>query len=256
MVFMRYGFLTFLSFVIFSVQAQGDYAVLTKGDTVRGELSILTYDLIDRIQIKGNGKKQMLTALQVRRIMIDQKIFQPVRMDNKIRLMQLHVPGFLSLYGFAMANQSVYDGRFLVKLGGESLEVPNLAFKRVMTTFLEDCPSVVKKIKDGAWGKNELDSIVLEYNRCVAQKPGNPGFEQVTKKDEDRLKKIEVLRAKVSASAIGSKQDITDLLMDISQKIEKHQPVPNYLVGSLKSYLGEKPEFATELNDVLELLKD
>jgi hypothetical protein len=155
-----------------------------------------------------------------------------------------------------MANQSVYDGRLLVKLGGESLEVPNLAFKRVMSTFLEDCPTVVKKIKDGLWGKNDLDSIVNEYNVCVAKKPGNPGFETVTKKDEERLKKIEALRMKVAESTIASKQDISDLLMDISQKIEKHEAVPNYLVGSLKSYLGEKPEFASELNAVLEALKD
>ena len=50
--------IVFTSFVSVASYAQADYAVTIKGDTLKGSAKILTYDLLDRVQIVVDKKKK------------------------------------------------------------------------------------------------------------------------------------------------------------------------------------------------------
>lgn len=228
---------------------QQDYAVTLRGDTLRGEVRILTYDMMDRVQVITLKGKESFTAVQIRMVSIEGKTYQPVKIDTNIRMMQLLTPGFLSLYGFRMNNQMTYDGRYLVKLGGRSMELPNLTFKKTMAAFLEECPAVVEKISSGTWTKKHLDSILVSYNACVAER-------SIPAKPNEGLVKLNALKQKIEASDLANKKDALDIVSDLSQKVGKKESVPNYLIEGLKSYLNGKPELAADLDEVLKIIKN
>ena len=134
--------------VIFSCTigvSQTDYAVTSKGDTLKGKVKIFTYDLLDRVQVAVDKKKKMFTCLEVRPVSIDKEIFHTVKYEQGYRFMKIIKPGFLSLYGFRLTNQMSYDGQFLVKKDGSSMEIPNLTFKRSMANFLGECKEVEER---------------------------------------------------------------------------------------------------------------
>ena len=81
--------------------------------------------------------------------------------------MKLLQPGYLSLYAYQPEDQTRFDGLFLKKMDGESMVVPNLGFKKYISRFLEDCPQVAQKVKDGELGKKELTELVDAYNGCI-----------------------------------------------------------------------------------------
>lgn len=249
----------FLLLILFSRQAvaQADFAVTARGDTLRGEVRILTYDLIDRVQIKADARKENLTALQVRMVFLEGKEFIPLKFDNSVRLMQVITPGYLSLYAFRLPNQVTYDGRFLAKRGGESMEVPNLSFRKTMGAFLEDCPDVATKVTSSQWGKRQLDSIILSYNACIdAKSVRSAPPAAVPLAGNAALQKISLLKDKVSQSDLAAKNDVLDLLNDISQRVSRQEAVPNYLTEGLKSYLANQAGFGDDLNALLEVIKN
>ncbi|MDZ7646500.1 MAG: hypothetical protein U5K54_04610 [Cytophagales bacterium] len=58
-------FRLFVAFLLLSVatQAQNNFLVTSKLNTIFGKPRILSYDLIDRVQIEVNKKKETFTAL-------------------------------------------------------------------------------------------------------------------------------------------------------------------------------------------------
>jgi hypothetical protein len=226
-----------------------DYLVTLKNDTIKGELRILSYDLVDRVQVGSGKNKQVFTAIQVRLVSMAKKKYQPVKLNGQFRIMELLQPGFMSLFAFRIENQPTYDGRCFVKFGGEAMELPNLTFKKTMSSFFKECENVVEKINNGDWGKKNLDSIVVAYNDCISNKSPN--------QQQDRVfVALEELKKKVESSDISSKKDVLELVNDISTKTKRKEAVPNFLVEGLKSYLNGKPEFATELDEVINALKN
>ncbi|MFZ5970691.1 MAG: hypothetical protein ACOYXA_03780 [Bacteroidota bacterium] len=251
---MRFLFVCLLLEVVYRpVSAQGDWVVTLKNDTLRGEVRILTYDLMDRVQVKSEEGRQVFTAVQVRNVQIAGDDYQPVKMDNRIHLMKLLSQGYLSLYAFRLENQNSYDGRCLVKLGGATLELPNLTFKKTMATFLEDCEAVSEKVKEGAWSKKDLDVIIKEYNTCIAAQSRQ---KIVADASDEKTDRIEALRSKVEQSDLESKSDVLELLSDLQKKVSKGEAVPNYLTEGLKSYLDKQPAFAADLAEVIRLVKN
>ena len=244
------------------VCGQTDYVVTLKNDTLRGDVRILTYDLMDRVQVKTEKKKEIFTAVQVSQLSLDGKIYKPVRIENNIRMMQLLQGGYLSLYAFRVQNQATYDGRFLVKLGGASIEVPNITFKKGMAGFLEDCGPVSERIKAGEWSKKDLEAVVIAYNQCITEgvpasaATPTPTTTEPTSTPAASSPAITALRQKLEQSDLASKKDALDLLTDIAGRLERKQPVPNYLAEGLKGYVGSQPSMATELEAVLALLKN
>ncbi len=241
----------------FSLFAQSDYAVTSKGDTLKGATKILTYDLLDRVQVKVNKKKKIYTALEVKAVFVDGVVYHTVKYDNGFRYMKLIKPGFLSLYGFRQPNQSSYDGQFLVMKNGKSMEVPNLTFKKSMANFLSDCADVAERIKSGDLGKRDMDQIIDRYNSCLQFKTEQK-IETVpvpTAVETEKMMAVNSLISKVEAAAdFAEKADVLDLLKDLRSKVGRNEILPNYLTKDIKKYLVGQPQFAEDLDKLFAAL--
>ncbi len=248
-------FRLFVAFLFLSVatQAQNDFLITSKLDTIFGKPRILSYDLIDRVQIEVNKKKESFTALQVHLVTIDSQVYKPIQYEKKIYLMKLVKSGYLSLYAFKLENQTTYDGRLMTKLDGTRMEVPNLSFKKFMANFLDDCSTIVSKIKSGDLSKKDLDKIIDEYNLCIT----NANKDKAIPTNEVNEKSVAItnLIEKIEAEDFTSKKDALDLLKDIQNKVNNNEPVPNYLTDGLKGYLAGTPALTEDLNALLSLLQ-
>ncbi len=232
--------------------------VTTKGDTVRGELRTTAYGNIDRVQVIVDNKKMFFTAMQVLAVHESGSVYKPAQYQNTVQLMKVLKSGYLSLYAFRVGNQTSLDGRLLIKLDGTSIEVPNLTFKKSLATFLEDCPTISEKVKDGELAKKDLDLIIDQYNSCLDVKTQNRRLEAsgiVEKTENEKTIALESLRKKVEAIEFKSKKDASDLITDIQAKLSKNEIIPNYLSEGLKSYLTDQPSLQEDLEKLLELLK-
>jgi hypothetical protein len=242
----------FLVTAAIDLHAQDDYVLTMKNDTLRGPIRILTYDVMDRIAVGKGSKKTTLTAVQVRFAIQDSIMYTPVRHLNTIRFMQVLRPGYLTLYAYRQEHQNTYDGRLLSKMNGQSLDLPNIGFKKILSDFLSDCQPTAEKVKAGEFERSKVEGIVDDYNECVARQ--NAATVSVTEMPTPTTDAIAALRTKVEASTVESKQEILDLINDLDGKARKKQPIPSYLTNALKSYLADKKEFEEELNKVLSLV--
>ncbi|MBI1770415.1 MAG: hypothetical protein HYR67_18755 [Bacteroidetes bacterium] len=238
--------------------AQKDYALSAKGDTLKGELKINSFDNLDRLQVNAGGKKSSFTALQIKSFVKEGITYQSVKYDNSIRFMRVIKSGYLSLLAFNQTNQGSWDGRYLTKKDGSSMEVPNLAFKKLLSKYLGDCQEVHDRIENGELPKRDLEKIVDLYNVCLqvktetqtTAKPSSaPSF------DSEKMLAIKKLSEKVEAENFLTKKDVLDLLKDIQGKVSKNEAVPNYLAEGLKSYLADTPSLLKEANELVALLK-
>jgi len=257
---MRKSILVSILFLVsyYSV-AQSDYVVTLKSDTLRGEVRILSYDQIDRVQVSAKGRKEMFTALQVSIVSIDDSYHKAVQQENSVRLMKIIKSGYLTLYGFKQPNMSSYDGRFLVKLNGTTLEMPNIGFKKVMASFLEDCAEVSSQVKNGMLSKNDIEEIIDRYNLCVTK--SKPAMETqalaIETTPEKTLQLDAVLRFadKIKELDFDAKQDVLDILRDIQSKVEKGESVSKYQLDGLQATLKDQPTVTEELNNLIALFK-
>jgi hypothetical protein len=248
--------LAVLSLLPVSLFAQADYVVTVKGDTLRGELKLLSYDLIDRIQVKDNHKKTTYTGMQVRSFIKDGETYRPEQYENAVRFMKVLKDGFLSYYAFS-TNHNQWDGRYLKKKDGSGMEVPNLAFKKMLAKFLDDCEDIKKRIENGEYSKKDIERIVDLYNVCLQAKTEvmarNP--KPVISIDIDKALAVKNMVTKVEAENFLTKKDALDVLKDIQSKISKNEKIPNYLIDGLKSYLADTPSLANDLEALVALLK-
>ncbi|MCW5910646.1 MAG: hypothetical protein KIT62_06205 [Cyclobacteriaceae bacterium] len=235
---------------------QTDYIVTAKADTLRGEVRILSYDIMDRVQVNTGKKKEIFTALQVLGVYLDEKFYRPVQYDKRVMMMQQLKAGYLSLYAFRLPNQATYDGRYLYRLDGKNIEVPNLGFKKIVSAYLEGCPDLSEKIKAGELGKKDLDQILDDYNTCMASaRPAEaaPAAKPVV---NNRVIAIQNLKQKIAGQDFASKKDALDLLNDLEQKAGRQETIPNYLLEGLKSYLASVATVQADLENLLALLKE
>jgi hypothetical protein len=253
------SFTVFLFLLTATLSAQ-DYLVTTKGDTVKGKAKILSFDPLDRVMMTGTNK-QTFTAIQVRHLNMGNENLRPVRRENSIRFMKVIKPGYLSLLAFQPAGMGGWDGRYLSKVDGSGIEVPNLTFKKTMGKFLEDCPAIQEKLDKGELAKRDLEKIIDLYNACIQSKSDEKiANRTVEKKPVEKIENLEKVVAiknlieKVNKGDFLSKEDASDLLKDVLKKVEKGERIPNYLTEGLKSYLGNTP-LNTDLENLLELLK-
>jgi len=248
----------FLWLIGYSAIAQSDYLITTKSDTIKGDLRILSYDQLDRVQIAPGGKKQTYTALQVLLVSNDQEFYKPVQMEKTIRLMKVVRSGYLSLYGFKLPNQSTFDGRYLVKMDGSSMELPNLGFKKIMESFLEDCKELSEKVKNGELPKSKIEDIVDQYNACLLnQKPAvqEPIVSLESPGKTNELEAIQNLKNKISEQNFTSKNDALDILRDLESKVGRNENISNYLLEGLQSALKDQAALSEDLSKLIVLLK-
>jgi hypothetical protein len=246
-----------LSLFASPLYSQSDYAVTVKGDTLKGRTKILTYDILDRVQVVVNNKKKVFTALEVRSVFKDGAMYHTIKYDKGYQFMKLLKPGFLSLYAYRMPNQSGYDGRFLVKKDASSMEVPNLTFKKSMANFLESCKEVQERIKSGDLGRRDLDQIIDRYNSClqfdIEKKVEKPVV--ISEAESEKMIAVNSLISKVEVSSdFAEKADVLDLLKDLRTKVGRNEILPNYISKDIKRYLSAQPQFAEDVEKLLALI--
>lgn len=247
-----------LSFPTIFAFSQTDFVITAKGDTLQGRAKILTYDLLDRVQIVVDKKKKNFSALEAKTVFMDGVNYHTVKYDKGYRYMKLVKSGFLSLYGFRLPNQSSYDGQYLLKKDGSSMEVPNLTFKKSMANFLSGCDEVESRIKSGDLGRRDLDQIIDRYNSCLQFKTEKKieTVPEPTPIESEKMIAINSMISKVESSAdFASKNDALDLLKDLRSKVGRNEILPNYLTKEIKNSLGAQPQFAENLDKLLLLLK-
>jgi hypothetical protein len=238
--------------------AQTDYAITAKGDTLRGRTKMLTYDVLDRVQVIVDKKKKNFSALEVKTVFMDGVTYQTVKHDKGYRYMRLIKSGFLSLYGFRLPNQSSYDGQYLLKKDGSGMEIPNLTFKKSMANFLSGCDEVESRIKSGDLGRRDIDQIIDRYNSCLQFKTEKKieAVPEPTPIESEKMIAINAIISKVETAAdFSSKNDALDLLKDVRSKVGRNEILPNYLTKEIKNSLGAQPQFAEDLEKLLLLLK-
>ncbi|MBS1507835.1 MAG: hypothetical protein JSS79_14430 [Bacteroidetes bacterium] len=240
-----------------SLQAQHDFAVMHKGDTLRGEIKILSYEMMDKIQVATKEKKTIYTALQIKTLQKGEVSYEPIRYDNTIRFMKVLKSGYLSFYAFNPSNQLTWDGRYLYKKDGNGVELPNLTFKKTLSNFLSDCPNIRDRINAGEFSKREIEKIIDLYNECLQSKTEALNILPVRTDSQNTsiVKAIDNLTAKIEGENFLTKKDALDMLKDIRTKVSKNEAVPHYLVEGLKSYLLDTPSLSGDLDKVISLLK-
>jgi hypothetical protein len=255
---MRLLFSLLLTLGTISLFSQADYAVTSKGDTLRGKAKLLTYDILDRVQVTIDKKKKVYTALEVKTLFTDGVTYHTVKYDKGYRYMKLLKSGFLSLYGFRLPNQSSYDGQYLLKKDGTGMEIPNLTFKKSMANFLSGCDEVESRIKNGDLGRRDIDQIIDRYNSCLQFKTEKKieAVPEPTPIESEKMVAVNSLISKVEATAeFSNKTDVLDLLKDLRSKVGRNELLPNYLTKDIKNYLGTQPTFTEDLEKLFVLLK-
>lgn len=239
-----FGIIHIVLFIILMIAYQcthaQDFAVTTKGDTIRGKMKPLTYGPDKKLQITETGKKKSTYPLfQIQSFTLDGDVFIPAKGPNGYTFMKVIKSGYLSLLAFQLDNQVTYDGRYLLKKNGDGVEVPNLAFKKTLRNFLSDCGDIADKVEAGTYGKKELDVIIDEYNACVKGHQATKVASIETRNAiNDRLTSWDALETKVKGTEdFQGKSDALEMIADIKGKISRGEKVPNFIVEGLKGTL-------------------
>ncbi|HEY9006500.1 hypothetical protein [Ohtaekwangia sp.] len=255
-----FGIIHILLFLILMLAYQcvsaQDYVITTKGDSITGTVKQLAFGHEKKVQVTGaDKKKQIFPLFHVKYFILKGERYQPVKGPAGYAFMKLLKEGYVSLFAFQQENQTTYDGRFLLKRDGEGSEVPNLSFKKIMTRFFDDCPTVSAKIDEGNYGKKELLQIIDEYNACIAGRTAE--HTQVIATRVEQTKKInswDTLEEKVKGmSDFDGKTNALEMISEIKNKIARAEKVPNFLITGLKGALSQ-PELQADLENALKEL--
>lgn len=233
------------------VKAQTDYALLANGDTLRGEIKFTLFENLDRLQLQAKGKKSNYTAVQIKGFQKDDFKYQSVKYLNSYKFMKVIKSGYLSLFEFNTTLSSTWDGLYLKKLDDAGREVPNIAFRKILSSYLSDCPSAQAKIESGELKKKDLNDIVDFYNLCKE----NNSPVAIAKKENEKVKSIKDLIIQIGGEDFLTKKDALDVLNEIQGKVSKNESIPNFLFESLKSYLLDKPELLKKAEETIALMK-
>jgi hypothetical protein len=236
-------------------QAQG-YILTHRGDSLQGEIKPFVFGPDKRVQVvSSDKKKQTFTLFEVREFGYKGDKYHPVKLEEKYTFMKLLKSGYLSLYGYQLENQATFDGRFLLKRDGKSLDVPNLGFRKLIARFLEDCSDLSQKIDNGDFGKKDLDAIVDQYNQCVNNRTvDHTAIVAESAEQREKISPWNDLENKVKAkSDFAEKENALEMIADIKARISRNEKVPNFVIEGLKSSLAAsdlQPELAKAVNEL------
>lgn len=241
----------FFYLTISAAVAQTDYVVTIKGDTIRGKTKFASYGMEQSVQLTtADKKKTTYTILKTRAFSNRGEIYHPVRTDKGFKYMKLIKGGYLSLYAFQMTNQTAWDGRYLQKRDGSSMEVPNLGFKKYMTKFLSDCPEIESRFEAKEFSKTDVIEIVDVYNDCLQNitmaKQGNA---------PETTQKLapwnELEQAVQSAADFDGKTTALEMISEIKTKVERKEKIPGFLSDGLKNSLRDQASLKELLDKAL-----
>lgn len=246
--------ISFLLLNLASVTASAqDYVLTVRGDSLTGEVKPLLYGPEKKVQIISSAdERTTFNILEVRAFSSEGDIFHPVRSEKGYEFMKLVKPGYLSLYAYQLEDQTRFDGLFLKKMDGDWLAVPNLGFKKYMSRFLEDCPSVAGQLENGQLGKKNLHEIIDAYNTCVENR--TLAHSKVLLTRGERATKANAwseLEEKVRGKEFPEKNNALEMIAEIQKKIQRHESIPNFLLQGLKNSLRDTG-LSSELDHALE----
>jgi hypothetical protein len=234
--------------------AQSDYVVTIQGDTIKGKLKYLNYKTAKSVQvITPDGKKSVHPILKTKGFTLKNEVYHTVRRPEAYTYMKLVKDGYLKLYSFQQENQTTWDGRYLLKSDGSGQDVPNLTFKKTMTNFLLDCPSVIQKIEKGELTKTDINQIVDEYNNVISERTEKMLKEiEVAKKASEKSTALSELETAIkNGSDFEGRSDALDMIADIKSKLVKGEKIPNFVVDGLKNTLQSQTAYAELLEKAL-----
>lgn len=218
-----------------------DYLITVKGDSLTGSCKLLTMGREWRVQLTQPDKtKTTFSVLQTREFSYKNEVYHPVKFKDMYVFMKLIKKGYLSLYAFQQPDRVTFDGRYLLKKDLKGLEVPNLGFKKVLSNFLSDCESVSAKISDGAFGRNQLNDIIDEYNACLAAKSVERfNAAPVATSKQNVPASWDQLETKIKEHAdFDGKADALEMVVVIKEKLSRGEKIPGFITGGLKPLLA------------------
>ena len=243
--------ITLFTLCVTLTQAQ-DFIVTTKKDTIRGRVRVTSYATTDKVQVTEQDKKKTEFAVTaVLAVFTDGQHFRPVLTSGGYRLLKVEKAGLLSLYMAQQIPGMPYDIPYLVKSSGESLEIPNLKFKKTVADFLKDCKTIQAKIDEEDWGKKNIDQIIDTYNLCINAQTKNSFIPS----SDPTITAITELKNKLEKDPTVH-SDAMDIIKDIYSMVYAGKIVPNYVRESLRTSLKSFPQYNEAVDAALNSLKN
>lgn len=236
-------------------QTDEDLVVTLKGDTLKGRITLLSFEKIDQVQVKTD-KKTILTALQVRMVRYNKETYRPVTYDGKLRFMKVLRDGYLSVLAYQTTpTNSAYDGILLMKADGEMMENPRLGFRKAMPAFLND-RALGDSIEAGLLTRNDLFHVVDQYNRNIQISTLARMREVVAGAAADRSVMTLIGKMMLDAQSLpdGQRTEIQDILEDIKWKTGNGLKVPAYMTRALRNATASLPAFSADTEALLQSL--
>jgi hypothetical protein len=240
-----------LFFLAASTLVAQDFLITTKGDTLKGNITFQLNGKVESATVKGT-KRETISAINTRIAFQKGKQFKPVQFNGTVQFMEILADGYLSLLAFQQPNAMSYDGRLLQKRDGKTMEVPGIGFKKQMTNYLSDSPTIVAQIQDGQLGLKELPQIIEKYNSLISGKTETQKEQaNIESGKKSKLELLTILRSDIEQSNLFLKQDALDILADWSDKIKSGKPIAPYLSKALRSALGESVDLIKKLDELI-----
>ncbi|MFM7195472.1 MAG: hypothetical protein ACKOYP_11940 [Bacteroidota bacterium] len=236
-------------------QSSDDFVVTTKGDTLRGKVTLLAFEKIDQVQIRTD-KKTILTALQVRMVRYNKDTYRPVTYDYKLRFMKVLRDGYLSVLAYQTTpTNSSWDGILLMKADGAMMENPRLSFRKAMPEFLND-PLLSDSLESGLLTRNDLYHVVDQYNRHIKINTLARMREVVARAAADKSLMTLLGKMMLDAQSLpdGPRTEIQDIVEDIKWKAGNGLKVHPYMINALRSATAASPGLSANAIEIVNSL--
>jgi hypothetical protein len=218
-----------------------DFVITTKGDSLSGDTRVFNFGTEWKVQLtKPDKTKAIFNVFQVREFSERNEIYHPVKFRDSYVFMKVLKAGYLSLYAFQLPEQGTFDGRYLLKKDSKGVEVPNLNYKKIMSSFLSDCEAVSAKVAAGIYGRKDLDLLIDDYNTCINANSKLRQSEEVPTNTTTKTtpQTWDDLHSKVTNHAdFEGKSDALEMITEIKKKLSRDEKIPNFLTSGLKAIL-------------------
>jgi hypothetical protein len=234
--------LIFILLLAYTCSQAQDYAITAAGDTLRGEVRVFNSGPDKKVQVLSEGKKKTsVRLLQVRRFQSENEIYEPVKGPLGYAFMKLVKEGYLNYYLFQRDNQVTYDGQFLVKRDGTTLEVSNINFKKSLSRFLQDCEEVEADVEAGKYSRKEIEKIVEAYNACVMRRTVDHSkiISDNTIIEKKALSWEQLLGKVNEQDDFAGKSDAVEMITEIIAKTKRSEKIPNFMIEGLRNSLKQ-----------------
>ncbi|MEQ8905935.1 hypothetical protein [Ekhidna sp.] len=218
-------FITTFLIIPLTSRAQSDFLVTLERDTIYGQISFTQERYYDEVVIRTQSGKENFKAYQIISATLTGDIYQPITFNNKKIIGKLLNKGFLSHYAIKQDGGNTFDTNVLIKVGGETLIVPNIGFRKKVAEFVGDCETLSNRILDKEFGVTDLGQIVQEYNQ---------GCQNEYENYRDLI-------------------DLSNLILEITSKLEKNENIPGHMIESLKE--ASKKSINIQVLSLLESIK-